>query len=248
MLYARTRSLAVAAGLAASIALLAAPSASALVAPRAPALAAHVTRPAPASLRGFCAAGHFSCKGHWTRVAGRTVYKLSTRFALTGRGKIRPLATGCYPFGNNYCTVSNVGGGKCWSDNGNSGNGAPIVLNNCDPNSYAQDWQLIYPGLGGSGISWEVANSSVSQCMNDPYGTNTSGTQQQIWACYATKYEDYGYQNVGPNGSQYLLAVDGENPGSSGDACLSDNGNTNSGAPLLIESCNGSTNQRWYYA
>lgn len=246
MRYGKTRSLAVAAGLAASIALLAAPSASALVAPQAPARAAHITRPVPASLRGFCAAGHFSCKGRWTRVGGRTVYKLSTRFAITGRGKIRPLATGCWPFGNNYCTVSNVGGGKCWSDDNNSGDGVPIVLNNCDPGSYGQDWQLM-SGLGGVGLSWEVVGST-SACLNDPYGTNASGTQQQLWSCYATTYEDYGYAKVGPNGSQYLLAVDGENPSSSGDACLSDDGNANSGAPLVIESCNGSTNQRWYYA
>jgi hypothetical protein len=221
---------------------------SAFAASPSPAPASAAARPVPIALQELCAHEHISCDGRWTHLGGREVYKLSTHFAITGRGKIRPRATGCWPFGNNYCTTSNVASGKCWSDNSQSGNGVPLVLNNCDPASYGQDWQLIYPGLGGSGISWEVANTSTPECMNDPYGTNASGTQQQLWACYATKYEDYGYQNVGPNGSQYLLAVDGENPGSSGDACLSDNGDTSSGAPLLIESCNGSTNQRWYYA
>ena len=239
MRYARTSRL-LFAGMLASLALLIAPQASALAAP---AGAAHVTSPVSASLRKFCATVHVPCKGQWIRVGHRSVYALSTSFALKGDGKAIPLVTGCHNEG--YCTVSDVGGGKCWSDNSQSGNGVKVVLNNCDPNSAGQSWYVV-SGYGGPGVSWIVQNNY--ECLNDPYGTNGSGTQQQIWNCYSTEYEDYGLTGVGPQTTQYLLAVDGENPSSGSSACLSDDGNSNSGAPLVIESCNSGDNQRWLWA
>lgn len=218
-------------------------SLAALVMPPLPARA--VTRPVPGSLRVLCASAHFSCQGRWVHIGGKTVYELSTPVAITARGGIRPLVTGCNPSDNyNYCTVSNVGGGKCWSDNSQSGNGVKVVLNNCDPNSQGQSWVAL-SSLDGTGFTWAVANNL--ECLNDPGGTNAAGTQMQIWDCYVTKYEDFGFEFVGPGSSQVLLAVDSENPGSGSSSCLSDNGNSNSGAPLVIEPCNGGSNQRWYW-
>jgi hypothetical protein len=234
MLRGKVRSITLAGGIILGLAAVAVPSSSS---------ASTAVRPVPAAVREICAAGHFSCRGHWAYIGGRKDYVLSTPFAITGRGKIQPLATGCYPGNSDFCTSTNVGGGKCWSDDSQAGNGVKIVLNNCDPDSTGQVWELA-GGVDGVGLSWVSGNG---YCMNDPSGTNANGTQEQIWNCYATTYEDYGYAEVGPDGSQLLLAVDGENPSSSSDACLSDNGNASSGAPLLIESCNGSSNQRWVY-
>jgi hypothetical protein len=200
---------------------------------------ASATRQVPASLRGFCAATHVSCKGHWIRIEGKSVYELGTTFALKANGEAIPDATGCI---DNSCTVSNVGGGKCWSDDSQTGNKVQVVLNNCDPNSEGQAWGVV-TGYGGAGLSWVVFNND--ECLNDPSGTNSAGTQLQIWSCYYTTYEDFGYEVVG---SDDLISVDAENPASGSSACLSDDGNSASGAPLLVEACNGSNNQRWFWA
>lgn len=228
MLSVKTRSAAIAGGFVVVIAMLFAP-----VAP------ASATATVPASLRAFCSAAHVSCNGHWTRIGGKSVYELNTAFALKGNGVVIPLATGCI---DSSCTTSNAGGGKCWSDNSQSGNGVKVVLNDCDPNSEGQAWGVV-TGYGGSALSWVVFNNN--ECLNNPYGTNSAGTQEQIWSCYYTSYEDYGYE---VSGSDDLIAVDAENPASSSSACLSDDGNSSSGAPLVIESCNGSNNQRWFWA
>ncbi len=200
----------------------------------------------PSALRQLCAVTHTSCQGQWTQLGGRRVYEISAPFALSTRG-IRPLVTGCNPNilpASTYCTSSNVGGGKCWSDNSQAGNGTKVILNNCDPQSNGQSWHA-FSGEGGSGFSWVVDNAG--QCLNDPNGSTTAGTQQQIWNCFPTTVEDYGVADVGPGGSQILLAVDGADPTSSSNACLTDNANSNSGAPLVIASCNGSSNQRWVW-
>lgn len=224
------RRVSLAAGLAASITVFAAT----------PSPAQAAANPAPASIRALCASGHFSCRGHWVHLGDGKVYELDAPFALTGRGIIRPLVIGCNP--SPECTWSNVGGGKCWSDDSQSGNGVKVVLNNCDPDSAGQLWK-VGTSLDGKGLDFIVENNG--ECMNDPSGSSTPGTQEQIWSCYATTYEDYGSQLVGPGGSQDLLAVDALAPSAPGAACLSDDGNASSGAPLLVEACNGSTNQRW---
>jgi hypothetical protein len=221
------------------IAMLVAPGASATTAHVTGVVPASATRPVPASLREFCASAHVSCKGHWTPIGGKSVYELDTAFALKGNGEAIPLATGCI---DSSCTVSNVGGGKCWSDNSQTGNGIKVVLNNCDPNSYGQAWGVV-TGYGGAGLSWVAFFNN--ECLNDPSGSNSNGTQQQIWSCYYTTYEDYGYEAVG---SYDEIAVDAENPANGSSACLSDDGNSSSGAPLVTESCNGSNNQRWFWA
>jgi hypothetical protein len=233
MLSAKIRCIAAAGGILVSLGLLAAPAS-----------ASTAVRPVPAALRELCAATHSSCAGHWAHLGGRSAYEISTPFALTTNG-IRPLATGCNPNispSDTYCTSSNVGGGKCWSDNSQTGPGVKVVLNNCDPQSSGQSWHAYSLG---SGFAWTVANAN--ECLNDPNGTKSAGTQQQIWTCYSTVYEEYGRVAVGPGNSQLLLAVDGGDPSSSSNACLTDNGNTASGARLVIASCNGSVNQRWVW-
>lgn len=210
-----------------------------LVAPQASADAAHVVKPVPAAAMRLCAAAHVSCAGHWTRIGGRPAYELGTRFAFRRDGRIVPLVQGCNSSG--YCTTSNVGGGKCWSDNQVSGNGVRVVLNDCNAYSPGQLWKdyISYWNCSGGCLIWAVAYDG--RCLNDPYGTSNSGTQIQMWDCYTTTYEQFRWENVGPNNSQLIMWVDGTN------ACLSDDGNSSSGAPLVIETCNGGSNQRWVW-
>jgi hypothetical protein len=206
--------------------------------------AAYAARPLPDTAMRLCVAGHFSCQGHWTRLGGRTVYELSTRFALKGDGQIIPLVTGCTPSSASYCTVSNVGGGRCWSDNSQPGNMVKVVLNDCDPDSLGQAWTS-YLGCGGGCLTWMV--DLDGRCLNDPAGSLANGTQMQMWDCYTTINEDFAWQRVGPNGSQLLLGAENFEPLPGNPGCLSDDGDSSPGAPLVIETCNGGSNQRWYW-
>lgn len=172
---------------------------------------------------------------------GTTAHELSTRSAAERDGRVVLAdAQGCNSSGV-YCTMSNVGGGKCWSDNQVSGNGVPVTLNNCNDDSSGQlwAWTLTYNKCSSGCLRWNVAYDG--RCLNDPYGTGASGTQLQMWDCYTTTYEELEYENVGPNNSQYIFWVDGT------DACLSDDGNSGSGVHLVLETCNGGSNQRWVW-
>lgn len=206
---------------------------------------------APASVRGICRVAHIACTGRVVRFHGQRMFKLNQAI-MFARGRafaghrrlaiVHSAATGCNTYG---CTVQNQGGGKCWSDLGGTTNGTKIYLYDCDPNSHNQMWS-VYGGYSThAGYDYFSPQNAGNMCLNDPNGSTATGTQLQLWNCYSTKYETFEVFPVTQN--VVRLHVDGVPLSGSANACLSDNGNANSGAGLEVANpCNTSSNQEWY--
>jgi hypothetical protein len=153
---------------------------------------------------------------------------------ITKDGTVVPLVTGCTSTG---CTINNVDNGLCWSDLGQTGNGAKISYQPCDPNSKNQQWGVVNNSNGTNSL---VA-TAADRCLNDPNGgTGNPGPQLQLWNCYTTNYEDFYF---GGNTSNPVPMYYWGNLS----YCLSDNGETYTGAPLVTDQCNvgGNNNQHF---
>ncbi|HWG26515.1 TIM-barrel domain-containing protein [Actinospica sp.] len=113
--------------------------------------------------------------------------------------------------------------GLCIDDRGAlTTNYNPIQAYTCN-NSTAQQWTV------GSDGTLQV----LGMCMDVNGGNTTNGTVVDLYTCNSTAAQDWVAQ---PSGA---LA----NPQSG--KCLEDNGNGGSGTQLIIEDCNGQSDQKW---
>ena len=94
--------------------------------------------------------------------------------------------------------------------------------------------QVTWPG-GGESVG-AVHAVGAGQCLDDPSGTTTGGTQQQIWGCNGQSNQTWTHTSSG----QLTLSLAG------GIYCLDANGgSTSPGTKAIIWTCNGQTNQQW---
>lgn len=125
----------------------------------------------------------------------------------------------------------------CWSDLGKTGNGSKISYQDCDPNSKNQQWGV----ANNSNGTQSFVAVAAGRCLNDPSGgTGNPGPQLQLWDCYTTGYEDFylGGHTSNPVPMYYWGNLS---------YCLSDNGETYVGAPLVTDQCNvGGNNNQWF--
>ena len=96
----------------------------------------------------------------------------------------------------------------------------------------------LYKRPGGGGSVGAVHAVGAGQCLDDPSGTTTGGTQQQIWGCNGQPNQTWTYTSSG----QLTLSLGG------GVYCLDANaGGTSPGTKAIIWTCNGQANQRWTF-
>jgi endo-1,4-beta-xylanase len=93
-------------------------------------------------------------------------------------------------------------------------------------------------GGGGGGTSGELHAVGAGKCLDDPNGSTTGGTQQQIYTCWG------GANQIWTHTSSGQLTV--TNNGTTD--CLDANGGgTTNGTKVIIWPCNGQSNQQWNF-
>ncbi|MFC1436369.1 arabinofuranosidase catalytic domain-containing protein [Streptacidiphilus sp. N1-3] len=97
-----------------------------------------------------------------------------------------------------------------------------------------------YTAVGGSGNSTGAlhANGAAGKCLDDPNGSTTGGTQQQIWGCNGQTNQTWTHTST----NQLTLSAGGST------FCLDANGHgTTAGTKAIIWPCNGQANQQWQF-
>jgi hypothetical protein len=91
---------------------------------------------------------------------------------------------------------------------------------------------------GGGPTTGALHANGASKCLDDPYGSTTGGTQQQIWGCNGQTNQTW----TRTTSNQLTLTVGGST------LCLDANGHgTSPGTKAIIWSCNGQSNQQWQF-
>jgi non-reducing end alpha-L-arabinofuranosidase len=92
-------------------------------------------------------------------------------------------------------------------------------------------------GRGGSGTTTGALHAvGAGKCLDDPNGTATQGTQQQIFTCNGLAAQTW----TRTSSNQLTITTGGST------LCLDASGRgTTNGTPVIIWPCNGQTNQQW---
>jgi hypothetical protein len=91
---------------------------------------------------------------------------------------------------------------------------------------------------GGGGSGGALHAVGAGKCLDDPSGSTTGGTQQQIWGCNGQSNQAWTYTSSG----QLTLSLNG------GTYCLDASGaGTSPGTKAIIWTCNGHSNQQWSF-
>ena len=99
-------------------------------------------------------------------------------------------------------------------------------------------WGGSNPGGGGGGgaVTGALHAVGAGKCLDDPGGTTTLGTQQQIWDCNGGANQTWTHTAS----NQLTLTVGGTT------LCLDAyNNQTTAGTKVQTWSCNGGANQQW---
>jgi hypothetical protein len=92
-------------------------------------------------------------------------------------------------------------------------------------------------GGGGGATTGPLHAVGAGKCLDDPNGTTTQGTQQQIFTCNGLAAQTW----TRTSSNQLTIT-----PGSGTTLCLDASGRgTTNGTPVIIWACNGQTNQQW---
>jgi Ricin-type beta-trefoil lectin domain len=183
------------------------------------------------SLRTLCKSAHISCSARWVKVGGHRIYALGTRFTLDGRFRAHAASTG---------QLKNQGTGRCISSLGTTTDGAPALQEACN-GSNNQYWYAQLEPLGGV----EVVNGAHGWCLTNAHGAASNGNPQTMWPCPSggPNYKETYHPSGGSGGSE-KFAADSSSYGYNG-YCVTSNGDSAIGAPVLEHSCNTSPNQYW---
>jgi hypothetical protein len=93
-----------------------------------------------------------------------------------------------------------------------------------------------YGNGGGGGTTGPLRAVGAGKCLDDPNGTTTQGTQQQIFDCNGLAAQTW----TRTSSNQLTITVGGTT------LCLDASGRgTANGTPVIIWACNGQTNQQW---
>jgi hypothetical protein len=189
---------------------------------------------AAARLHAFCAANHIPCGARWTQVGGRSGYRLNAKLTITGSGKVVAHAA------NFYGEMSNEGTGLCMSSRGTQTQGAVASQEYCN-GSGNQQWTGFQQGIGGI----ELSNIGDSWCLTNSGGAAANDNPQTMWPCHGNYYKDeYFLSGGGPGGGSLRLAAETSAFQPNG-YCVTSNGSTTAGSPVVEHTCNGSLNQWW---
>jgi non-reducing end alpha-L-arabinofuranosidase len=93
-------------------------------------------------------------------------------------------------------------------------------------------------GSGGTSTTGPLNAVGAGKCLDDPAGTTTAGTQQQIYACWG------GANQIWTRTSSGQLTV--TNSGTT-DCLDANNQGTSPGTEVIIWPCNGQANQQWNF-
>jgi non-reducing end alpha-L-arabinofuranosidase len=92
-------------------------------------------------------------------------------------------------------------------------------------------------GGGGGTTTGPLHAVGAGKCLDDPNGTTTQGTQQQIFTCNGLPAQTW----TRTSSNQLTIT-----PSSGTTLCLDASGRgTTNGTPVIIWPCNGQTNQQW---
>jgi hypothetical protein len=93
-----------------------------------------------------------------------------------------------------------------------------------------------YGSTGGGTTTGPLHAVGAGKCLDDPNGTTTQGTQQQIFDCNGLAAQTW----TRTPSNQLTITVGGTT------LCLDASGRgTTNGTPVIIWACNGQTNQQW---
>lgn len=146
--------------------------------------------------------------------------------------------------------------GFCLSTSGGT-NGSKVVLNSCAANVAAQTWSLNYikkatvMGLANVQEFTLQSSSGSTECLNNPYGSKTNGTQLQIYTCHSNDTNNlwvWGGALTG-KGYGYRQLVNVATVSGTSGLCLDDTGSSHAANNKVeIWSCTkpAPTNQSWY--
>ncbi|PYC79542.1 alpha-L-arabinofuranosidase [Streptomyces tateyamensis] len=94
------------------------------------------------------------------------------------------------------------------------------------------------PAGGGGATTGALHADGAGQCLDDPNGTTTGGTQLQIWGCNGQTNQTWTHT---PS-NQLTVTNNGTTD------CLDANGQgTSAGTKVIIWPCNGASNQQWQF-
>jgi hypothetical protein len=93
-------------------------------------------------------------------------------------------------------------------------------------------------GSSGGGSTGALHADGASKCLDDPNGSTTGGTQQQIWGCNGQANQTW----TRTSSNQITVTNNGTTD------CLDANGQgTSAGTKVIIWPCTGQSNQQWQF-
>jgi len=132
--------------------------------------------------------------------------------------------------------MRDLGTKLCMSSLGNKADGAVVRQEACN-GSNNQYW-FGTSVLGGLNLQ----NMTTDHCLNNAGGAATSGNPQTLWPCNGAWKITYKYAYFAGTSGGIHLAVSNSALNPNG-YCISSNGNTHVGSPVVEEPCNKSANQ-----
>jgi non-reducing end alpha-L-arabinofuranosidase len=95
-----------------------------------------------------------------------------------------------------------------------------------------------YAATGGGTSTGALQAVGAGKCLDDPNGSTTGGTQQQIWGCNGQANQAW----TRTSGNQLTVTNNGTTD------CLDANGQgTTAGTKVIIWPCSGQSNQQWQF-
>ncbi|WP_349260675.1 arabinofuranosidase catalytic domain-containing protein [Actinocrinis sp.] len=155
----------------------------------------------------------------------------------------RPNVSGYNPMHKEGAIILGIGGDNSKGSAGTFYEGVMTSGYPSDATENSVQANIVAAGYGtgggsGGGTTGPIHAVGAGKCLDDPNGTTTAGTQQQIYTCNGLAPQNWTHTSSG--------TITVTNNGTTD--CLDANGQgTSNGTKVIIWPCNGQANQQWQF-